>query len=338
MARGWGSFVILAKRTPFEAEDRRTAEEFCAERGFSIVWPRTPGPADAEEGAEERSLREALEDVLAGPSGPGGGEPGLFDLSPATDDSPYFHRFARLRSLPDYRRLLGSQWIPFVEWGVVFLVVSLAVSLALSAACLLLPLAFARLPRAAGGASFVAYFSALGLAYMLIELTFLKAGILLLGDAIRAATASIGGFAFFSGFGSALSGKLGKERTMRLGIFPGIAFLALAGFLSLSLSKEVLLPMAEWQRTAAFLLSLAPAAFFMGIPFPAGLSRLAGEASASIPFAWGVNGFFSVAGASLASVGALWIGLRGTVFLGALLYAAAAGLFARIGGSFSEEA
>jgi hypothetical protein len=188
-----------------------------------------------------------------------------------------------------------------------------------------------RLPREAGGISFAAYFSALGLAYMLIELTFLKIGILVLGDAIRAATAAIGGFAFFSGFGSALSGRLVSEPRMRGILFPGTALLALAGFLFLSAAKEVLLPMGEWARTAVFLLSIAPAAFFMGMPFPAGLSRLAGAASAAIPFAWGVNGFFSVAGASLATVGGLWIGFRGTVALGAVLYVIAGALFARIG-------
>ena len=328
MVRGWGSFVILARRIPFTGEERNRAERFCEETGFSIVWPSSGGPA-AEGGVEEGALRTAVENAIAGPSGGRKGE--LFDLSPATDDSPYFHRFLRLRSLPSYRRLLGSQWVPFVEWGVAFLLVSLAVSLGLAGVCLLLPLAFARLPGTAGGISLAAYFSALGLAYMLIELTFLKFGILLLGDAIRAATAAIGGFSFFSGLGSAVSGRWESEETMKGRVFPGIAFLALAGFLSLSLSTRLLLPMGEMPRTVVFLASLAPAAFLMGMPFPSGLSRLTGTSAAAIPFAWGINGFFSVAGASLASVGALWIGFRGMVFVGGVLYLAAGLLFARIG-------
>jgi hypothetical protein len=84
-------------------------------------------------------------------------------------------------------------------------------------------------------------------------------------------------------------------------------------------------------RTVFFLASLAPAAFLMGMPFPSGLSRLTGTAASAIPFAWGINGFFSVAGASLASVGAMWIGFRGTVAIGGILYLAAGALFARIG-------
>jgi len=328
MVRGWGSFAILARRLPFTGEERKRVERFCEKEGFSIVWPPSNRPA-SEEGVAERALRTAVENGLAGHSDGREGE--LFDLSPATDDSPYFHRFLRLRSLPEFRRLLGSQWVPFVEWGVVFLIASLVVSLALATVCLLVPLAVARLPGKAGGIYLAAYFSALGMAYMLIELTFLKIGILLLGDAIRAATVAIGGFAFFSGFGSAVSGRWESEATMKGRVFPGIAFLALAGFLFLSLSARFLLPMGETTRIVVFIASLGPAAFFMGMPFPSGLSRLQGAAAPAIPFAWGINGFFSVAGASLASVGAMWIGFRGTVAIGGFLYLAAGVLFARVG-------
>ena len=66
-------------------------------------------------------------------------------------------------------------------------------------------------------------------------------------------------------------------------------------------------------RTAAFIAALAPSAFLMGIPFPVAISRLAAAGGSAIPFAWAVNGFFSVAGASLASIGALWLGFRWTV-------------------------
>jgi len=44
-----------------------------------------------------------------------------------------------------------------------------------------------------------------------------------------------------------------------------------------------------------------------------------------------VNGFFSVAGASLASIGALWLGFRWTVGIGAVLYVMAGLLFHRVG-------
>ncbi|MBE0568966.1 MAG: hypothetical protein IH577_04755, partial [Deltaproteobacteria bacterium] len=296
------------------------------------VWPDPD--AGAGGGAEERALREAVSDAVTGP--PGDLETGLFDLSPVTDDSPYFHRFLRLRTLPEFRRLLGSQWVPFVEWGIVFLVLSLGVSLVLAAVLMLLPAAFARDGTGkAATASVAGYFTALGLAYMLVELTFLKAGILFLGDAIRAAGLAIGGFSFFSGIGSAVSGRWESDRTMRW-VFAGIAVCVVAGFVMLSAGAGSLLTRGWAVRTAAFVAALAPAAFLMGIPFPVAISRLAAAGGSAIPFAWAVNGFFSVAGASLASIGALGLGFRWTAAIGALLYVAAGLLFPRIGNGSPE--
>jgi len=325
--RGWGTFAVAARRTPFTPQEIDRVERFCSEYGYSMLWPaRRPGSAA---GREERALHEAFSEAMTASGG--GGAAGLFDLSPVTDDSPYFYRLLRLRALPEFRRLLGRQWVPFVEWGILFLALSLILSVVLAGTLLLLPAVAAG--GAAGGMapiSVTAYFSALGLAYMFVELTFLKAGILLLGEAIRAAAVSIGGFALFSGIGSAVSGRWEAERAMRR-VFAGIAVCGVSGFLILFAASGVLLARGWEVRTAAFVAAFAPAAFLMGMPFPAAISRLAAAGGSAIPLAWAANGFFSVAGASLASLGALWLGFRWTVAIGALLYVAAGRLFPRVG-------
>ncbi len=325
--RGWGTISVVARRTPFHPEEKERVRRFCSEYGYSMVWPAEE--AEAGGGAEEGALRDAVSEAVTGPHGERG--TGLFDLSPVTDDSPYFHRFLNLRTLMELRRLLGRQWVPFVEWGILFLVLSLGVSLLLAAAFLLLPAAFARGGTGESAAIPVAgYFAALGLAYMLVEITFLKAGILVLGDALRAAGMAIGGFSLFSGIGSAVSGRWESERKMTR-VFAGIAVCAVAGFVLLSAAAGPLLALGWGVRTAAFVAALAPPAFLMGIPFPAAISRLAAAGGSAIPFAWAVNGFFSVAGASLASIGALWLGFRWTVVTGAFLYVVAGLLFRRVG-------
>ena len=323
--RGWGTFSVVARRTPFLPAEIDRVKRFCSGYGYSMVWP----PPDAGSGGdpEDRALREAVSDAMTGSPGEGG--TGLFDLEPVTDDSPYFHRFLRLRTLPEFRRILGSQWVPFVEWGIVFLALSLCVSLVLAAMLLLLPAVSAGSRNGKAATVPVAgYFAALGLAYMLVELTFLKAGILVLGDAIRAAGLAIGGFSFFSGIGSAVSGRWESDRTMKR-VFAGVAVCVVAGFSTLSIAAVPLLSLGGAVRALAFVAALAPAAFLMGIPFPAAISRLAAAGGSAIPFAWAVNGFFSVAGASLASLGALWLGFRWTVGIGAALYVVAGLLFRR---------
>ena len=325
MVRGWGSFTIVAKRIPLTPAEREAADRFCAETGFEVVWPPARGRSE-EPG--ERALAAAVQAALIGGAEKEGA---LFDLRPATDDSPYFYRFLRLGAIGEFRRSLGSQWVPFLEWGVLFLLISLVVSSAVAAVLLLPPVLFGGGKGGRPPVSLAGYFSALGFGYMLVELTFLKTGILLLGDPVGAASAAIGGFSFCSGAGSMLSGRIGGDEAMRRWIFPGIAILSAGGYLFLSIAAPRILPLPAGVRVALFLAAMAPAGFLMGIPFPAGLSRLSAAGSRAIPFAWGVNGFCSVAGASLAAAGALWFGLRGTLLAGSLLYLLAGALFRRLG-------
>ncbi|HET6922633.1 MAG TPA: hypothetical protein VFI16_05745, partial [Anaeromyxobacteraceae bacterium] len=275
VARGFSTFAAVARRAPFGEAERERARRFCEEMGFALVWPphvagEAPAgvagagggvvaaapasgraaPDAAQAGGDERDLAEAVTDALAG-SGRRGSR--LFDLAPASDDSPYFHRFLRPGALPEFRRALGRAWLPFVEWGVVFLLLSLPVSLAVAAGALVLP-AFARRGRPSVRA--LSYFAALGLAYMLLELTFLKAGMLLLGSAAAAATAAMGGFTCFSGLGSALSHRVASDRALRRAC-AAAAGLGVAGLLLLQAGSTWLLGLPFGARLALFLAALA---------------------------------------------------------------------------------
>ena len=63
--------------------------------------------------------------------------------------------------------------------------------------------------------------------------------------------------------------------------------------------------------TAKIILSflwIAPPAFFMGMPFPLGLRMLSSSNEPQIPWAWGINGAFSVVSAVLATIIAVELG------------------------------
>jgi hypothetical protein len=68
-------------------------------------------------------------------------------------------------------------------------------------------------------------------------------------------------------------------------------------------------------------LIIAPPAFFMGMPFPLGLRLLSSnsETSAQIPWAWGINGMFSVVATVLVTIVAIELG-----FVWVMLFAIAA--------------
>jgi hypothetical protein len=68
---------------------------------------------------------------------------------------------------------------------------------------------------------------------------------------------------------------------------------------------------------------LMPLGFFMGIPFPQGLSAVKEMGKAALPWAWGINGFFSVISVILANILAISWGFSTVLFLAGGCYLAA---------------
>jgi hypothetical protein len=83
----------------------------------------------------------------------------------------------------------------------------------------------------------------------------------------------------------------------------------------------------EVARIVLSLALIAPLGFFMGMPFPLGLTRVSAQAPALVPWAWGVSGCFSVISAILATVLAIHFGFTVVVLLAAIFYLAAAVIF-----------
>jgi hypothetical protein len=77
-------------------------------------------------------------------------------------------------------------------------------------------------------------------------------------------------------------------------------------------------------RAGLGLLTIAPLAFAMGLPFPLGLARHARAAPAFVPWAWGHNGSASVIEAIAALLLAIQVGLTATLLVALGLYVVAA--------------
>jgi len=81
-----------------------------------------------------------------------------------------------------------------------------------------------------------------------------------------------------------------------------------------------LLHQPSWFNAGISMLLTAPLGFFMGMPFPLGLTRIHRLNPAWIPWAWGVNGFASVVSTMLATLIAMHWGFN-------ILILAAIGLY-----------
>ena len=74
------------------------------------------------------------------------------------------------------------------------------------------------------------------------------------------------------------------------------------------------------QKMGISLLILAPISFLMGIPFPIGISLLTSGSDKDLPWAWGINGYFSVISVPLATIISIEAGFSWVFMLAALVY------------------
>jgi hypothetical protein len=136
----------------------------------------------------------------------------------------------------------------------------------------------------------------------------------------------LAGLLGFTGIGSWVSGRFReKTRLSLMWIIPAILLvLLLTAIVSPWIFTSALgLPL-PW-RIVIVVAMLAPLGIFLGMPFPTGLRVVANEAPAFIPWAWGVNGFFTVVGSIGASILGMAFGftavlaVSGACYLTALL-------------------
>jgi hypothetical protein len=126
----------------------------------------------------------------------------------------------------------------------------------------------------------------------------------------------------FSGLGSMLAGRFeGRER--RGVVLAGLLVVAWCALLLAGLQDFFLatldLPLVA--RAGIVLVLLAPVSVALGLPFPLGLSRMGH--SGFLPWAWGLNGAFSVVATPLATLIATKVGYDGVLLLALVLYGCA---------------
>lgn len=321
--RSWKTLTLLVKISPWTPGEISKIRDFSRAEGFdSVYYPGMPPTEANRYNILEQPYYYDIVQALLGPQAPSVFADYKFDIRPATDNKPFFFNFLKWKTIPEIFRLRNQGGLPLMEWGTPLLVALIAIALLLGTAFILLPLTVLRKNRATRGyrPGIILYFSALGLAFLFVEVTVLQRFILYLGHPTYAAAVVLSGFLIFAGTGSGFSGRwAGNARALVILLISvagvGMLFLILAPLLT---QKTLSFPWAL--RSALTLVSIAPLAFLMGMPFPLGLTLLGQNDPAAIPWAWGVNGCASVLSAPLATFLAMQWGFRWVWGLAALLY------------------
>jgi hypothetical protein len=312
-----GVGTILVSREPLSTQDVETLEGVSRRLQFEpMLTPRT-------------SLDPVLETLTAGPGFKKVTQEFPVNIEPPTDDSPFFFHMLRLKSLASRAAWTESQLRPNSR-AVFVLGALLVIVIGLAGICIVGP-AMVGVGRQAlsGSVPLALFFAAIGLGFMLVEISQMQRLIVFLGHPTYGLTVVLFSLLLASGVGSLLTGGVGDRGLMRG------ASLRLAGLLVVLIAFGVRGPQvvdAFRGSTTPMRLLLAigilvPIGLFMGMAFPLGM-KLAGDGSAERgAWLWGVNGATSVCGSVIAVAIALSSSISAAFWSGVGCYVVAVAAF-----------
>jgi spermidine synthase len=314
-AKRWAT-TLVSKR-PFRAEELARLRDWVAARGWTVLLdPDGSGTSPFTRLVHSDGAERAR--FLAGYP---------YDVAPVGDDRPFFfqfYRWANLFSGPDSD---GGYAITRIPVGYAVLAASLVQMALLSGLFILGPLWSERaglrgVPRLG---AHLAFFASLGAGFMAIEVTAIQAFTVFLGHPVYSMAITLTALLIATGLGSAWAGRRSTPPGTR--IAQAVASVVLWSIATGFLLQPVLDTAIAWPVWARGLLVvgwLLPAGLALGVPFPTAIEALQTRQPALVPWAWGVNGCFSVLASLAAVLVAMQVGFSGTLWLAALIYVGAA--------------
>jgi hypothetical protein len=249
----------------------------------------------------------------------------FFNLTPSRMDRPDFSSISRLTRI---RTLIARlQVLPEREIGYLLNLVILGQAVVLAALVMLLPLgAGRRAIRRDPGAHFMLpkvffYFAALGFGFFFIELALVKKLSFFLESSTLAFATVLAGVLVFSGLGSWRAERFRNNR--RRGLLGGLVVItaSLVFFIfALDPLMRVCIGLPLPVRMLIAVALMAPVSLALGRPFALGTSSLAGVSDSLIPWAWAINGAFSVLATPLANILSVTTGWNIVFVLALVLY------------------
>jgi hypothetical protein len=302
VVQGGAVGTVLVSRRPFTAAEYVSLQQIAAARGFVVHFP----------GDQATSPDTRLAQLFA--AGPGALAAEGVNLSPPTDDRPFFFQtlspFARLSRPVAASFGVNNEGVWTLQ--LVILIVVLA-----TLGLVLLPFLFTDQFERTGLWRGSGYFACLGLGFMLVEVTWLQRLVLLLGHPSRATTVVLGALLLGTGIGSMLAPRFGLRRLQTWGWLTGGLVIAVTMVARVS---PAALTWPWFVQAAAAGATLLLSGITMGPWFALGLERF-GDGNKA--WFWGVNGATSVVAGVGALALAMELGYTFVALLGAFCYGAA---------------
>lgn len=307
------TITTLITGSAFSPAEVTSLERFARSNGGTLLL--APGRAPATEAADWPGLLEAESRARMIALSP-------WDIAPPTDTRPFFFLQLRPRDVffPQASGARGNLGpVSAITMNGVRILL-LGVVLALLAAASLLVLARpgrgrSREVRLGSGR---AYFAALGIGYMAVQLALHQRLSIILGHPTATLALVVAAMLLGTGLGSALAGhRWARARPGAILALPLLATVGLAAAFPM-LGRLSDAPTLALTGAGAGILSLGTG-LLLGVALPTGMRAFTLEES-GVAEAWTINGAFSVAGSALAALVGLTVGSHGLVLLAVPCY------------------
>ncbi len=307
-----GAATLLVSLSPFSDADVGTIESLASRMQFSIVLsPRQAADPIFADLASGRDFHDVIARVR-------------WKIDPPTDNQPFFFQMGKIGDL--FRLTPRSRSTNEVTDAAHLLGTLLLIVTGLTVLCIVLPLAVTVAPaRWAGIWPDALYFAAIGMGFMLIEVSQMQRLMIFLGHPTYALSVVLFTLLLASGLGSFTTKGAADSSLRRGGAFRlGALLTALCAFGILT--QPVLLRFESSTtpiRIAVGIGILFPLGFLMGMPFPLGMIAADRKNSRLTPWLWGINGGTSVCASVLAVVISVYAGISAAFWTGTAWYAVA---------------
>ncbi len=297
----WGEYMqYFVKKTPFSAEELDWLDKWVDKMNHnrkrnpfvvvtSVIWH----PAKTINGPIASMIRLNGDYTRPGKN-----------YVYTTDDRPFM--FDVLADKPVMKQALS-------------IILKLAVFLVLIPAFILLFVVLKTKPLP--GISMIFYFGLLGLAFLFVEIILIQRSQMFLGSPVTSAITMLGSMLVFSGFGSLYSAKFANTRKKIWLVFALIIALAITLAYTGPFMFKAAASFPLWARIAVSVASVAPLAFFMGMPFPVGLTISKGKTddrAGALMFS--VNGALSAVATPVSFYLSTSFGFQNTLLIGTGIY------------------
>jgi hypothetical protein len=321
--------TFLLKKKPFTPEEVTRLTAHADAMGFVVLY--APGISPGSDGADPPEMVQSRTSATDYARFIQADDRQRFidayplDIRATTDDRPFFFHTTRLADQFDVafgRSMLFGN-------GLSALLTLFGISAGLVALFVIGPLMIGGNRPGPGWARWLAYFGALGAGFMLLEVAMLQRFVLLLGHPVYSLTVTLFSLLLGTGSGSFLSRVVDETRIRRvtMSALVTIVLVAIVTRFAIPWLVDAAIPWPLPVRIGVAVAILVPVGILLGMALPGGMRLLAVRSPDIAAWGWGINGAFSVVGATLAVFIAMNWGFSTTFLAAAAVYALAAVVF-----------